>query len=384
MAVLLLAQVDLVLPPPPLAAQELPGPALHRKPRKKVLAILGAVIGAGATFAFLKAAKSNSSGCGTLCPVVGGAAIGAVAGFFIGREFDDVFAARFDRAAPLRIPNLEIQLEGDPLALAAQNSAIAVASTEGVEVFHTGDIVGPGEHRARGLRGITAIDIAPKSGWLSVGSPSGLYQFPPLRGPGSLVREGTVTATAASPTRIYFAVGDRIESAPYGADTTRGWPGITLAAPARTLGLDQTRGILWAATDRALLAFNVAGDSLAAMGTTPLDATPEHLALDRMHVAVAMGEAGVRLFDVGDPAMPRLIISYTKPRYSYDVSLDSARLFVAAGPEGLYVADLVGSNTRTLGLARTLGFASAVRSLDGYTYILDRRANVVRRIRSLF
>jgi hypothetical protein len=39
---------------------------------------------------------------------------------------------------------------------------------------------------------------------------------------------------------------------------------------------------------------------------------------------------------------------------------------------------------RTLGLARSLGFATAIESLGGYTYILDRRTNSVRRIESMF
>jgi hypothetical protein len=42
--------------------------------------------------------------------------------------------------------------------------------------------------------------------------------------------------------------------------------------------------------------------------------------------------------------------------------------------------DLGGETPRTIGLARSLGFASAIVSGDGHTFILDRRTNALRRI----
>jgi hypothetical protein len=46
--------------------------------------------------------------------------------------------------------------------------------------------------------------------------------------------------------------------------------------------------------------------------------------------------------------------------------------------------DLSGEVPRTNGLARALGFASAIVSGDGHTFILDRRANALRRIVSTY
>jgi hypothetical protein len=70
-------------------------------------------------------------------------------------------------------------------------------------------------------------------------------------------------------------------------------------------------------------------------------------------------------------------------RFAYDVSLAGTRMFVAAGPEGLYVLDVSGDMT-VVGLARDLGFAAAVASFGQFTYLLDRSTNSVRRIESEF
>ncbi len=68
----------------------------------------------------------------------------------------------------------------------------------------------------------------------------------------------------------------------------------------------------------------------------------------------------------------------------YDVSIDQGRVFAAAGPEGVYVLTLTSGKPVALGLARGLGFASALESRGGYTYILDQRTNSLHRIDSDF
>jgi hypothetical protein len=186
------------------------------------------------------------------------------------------------------------------------------------------------------------------------------------------------------PARVVFAIDQRIESAPYQTDSVGPWPGVGLGTPARALQLDSAGAVLWAATDAQLVGFTISGDSLTRAGEAPLDAPARGMAVASRRAAVALGEAGVRLFDVTDPGAPHLLWSWTRARFAYDVSLDGSRMFVAAGPEGVYVVDVSGAKPRTIGLARSLGFASAITSLGGYTYILDRRANALRRIRSDF
>jgi hypothetical protein len=97
-----------------------------------------------------------------------------------------------------------------------------------------------------------------------------------------------------------------------------------------------------------------------------------------------MGEAGVRLFDAADPTSPREIARWNVARFVYDVSFGGRRLYAASGIEGVYVLDAGGQQLVTEGLARELGFAVALASADGYTFVLDRTTDSVRRIPSDF
>jgi hypothetical protein len=57
---------------------------------------------------------------------------------------------------------------------------------------------------------------------------------------------------------------------------------------------------------------------------------------------------------------------------------------VASGVEGVYVLDTGGPGLKTEGLARELGFAIALVSGGGYTFVLDRTTNSLRRFASDF
>jgi hypothetical protein len=168
------------------------------------------------------------------------------------------------------------------------------------------------------------------------------------------------------------------------ADSARSWPGTTLSAPVRDVVLDESRALLWASTDRELVALRITGDSLVQIGSVPLSGIGLRVVIEKGIAAVAMGEKGVALIDVSDPLHLKSRGDWTTSRFAYDVSLDGTRLFVAAGPEGVYLVDVSGGTTRTIGLARALGFASALVSHDGHTFILDRRTNALRRIISTY
>jgi hypothetical protein len=169
-----------------------------------------------------------------------------------------------------------------------------------------------------------------------------------------------------------------------GADSAGEWPGTDLGGSVRALALDSVRAILWAATDDHLISLLVRGDSLVRLGDVPIDGGARRIAATGDRVAVAVGERGVRIFEASDPAHPHAWKTWTVARFAYDVSLEGDRMFVAAGPEGVYVADFHGKNLVTIGLARGLGFASAIVSRDGYTYLLDRRTNTLRRLGTTF
>ncbi len=366
----------------PLRAQDAPP---HHTSRTKIFTILGAVLGGVAGLAVSKGSQANGRhGClGAPCVFVGSILIGAGVGFAFGHESDRAYFSHFRGVAPLHPFSTNAALEGDPVALAADDTSIVVGGSEGVQVFNVTGSLEAALLRARGLNGITTVGLSP-NGWLAVGSPAGLYMFPPRAGPGALVRSGSVADVVSGPRHVYVAVNDRIEIAPLADDTTRDWPGVTVESPVHGLALDSARSLLWATTDRDLIAFRVGADSLIRVGAAPLDAVGLRIALCGDTIAVALGEHGVRVFDVSNPAAPRVIASWAIAHFAYDVAIDKQRLFVAAGPEGVYVVDMRGSPMHTIGLAREMGFATALASRRGYTYILDRRNVVLRRVLSDF
>lgn len=362
------------------------GEVPHRTPRSRSLAILGTLAGGLIGLGFSVASGKGTHGqcAGVNCAVVVGAVGGGLAGFFVGREYDKNYAMYYRGAAPLRPTSIDADLDGVPDVLAVSDSVIAVGGSAGVQVFRNDDALTTSTRRARGIRGLDVLAIAPGAGNLVVGSPAGLYLFPPREGRGTLIRAGEVGAATASSDHVYFGVNDRLEIAPLTTDSAHRWPGITLGAPVLDVALDSARHLLWGITDRELIAFRIVADSLSRVGDAPIEGGAHRLAILGNRAAVAIGEAGVLLFDIGTPDAPRSIAHWTTARFAYDVSLDGTRLFVAAGPEGVYVVDVSGSTPRTIGLARSLGFATALVSRGGRTYIVDRRENALRRIPSDF
>ncbi|HEX6809502.1 MAG TPA: hypothetical protein VF118_16060 [Gemmatimonadaceae bacterium] len=364
---------------PSLAAQTSEPSAAPRSSRTKIYTILGAILGGAIGLGIRHSSGGKSAGV-----VVGSTLVGAGIGFAFGHEADRTYNSRYRGVVPLHLQSVDAHLEGEPVALSADDSLIAVGGSSGVEMLPLSGAMEAGILRARGINSIMAVALAPTTGWLAVGSPAGLYMFPPDVGPGALVRPGDIGAIAGGQRQVYVAVNDRIEIAPLSDDTARAWPGLTMGSPVHALMLDPDHGLLWATTDRNLIALRTSSDSLVRIGEAPLDAVGLHLAQTGDTIAVALGERGVQLFDVTDPRAPRPVASWTTAHFAYDVSIDKQRLFVAAGPEGVYVVDLSTNPMRTLGLARELGFATALASRRGYTYILDRRGVVLRRVLSDF
>jgi len=376
-ALLVAGLVTIAAIAPPTRAQDSVYHEQKHTSRSTTLGVTGVLIGG---LAGLGIASSQSPPSYSIAVV--GAVIGGAVGVFLGKQYDELHAAQYHGVRPITVHTTDAELEGDPAALAAHDSVVAVGGSEGVQLFISASSLVPHGTRAEGLLGIATVDIAPQSMWLTIGASHGLYVFPPERGRGSLVREGSDAAVVSAPDRVFAASGDRVIELPVDADSVAPWPGLDLGAPVRALALDSAGPVLWAVTDKQLIALRPGRDSIVQLGAAPIDGAARRVAVARGRVAVAVGEKGVRVFDGSDPASPRATHVWTVARFAYDVSLEGERMFVAAGPEGVYLAEFHGKNLATVGLARGLGFASAIVSRDGYTYLLDRRTNHLRRILS--
>ncbi len=348
-----------------------------RIPRRMILAVVGALVG-GAGGAVLH--RDGSGTACEACTIGGGALIGGVAGLLIGREIDQAYALTYRGVPRLRIPFVEQPIDGDLLTLTARDTLLAVATSTGVTILSSTNGLLTRGRRANGIRGISALDLTSRTHALAVATPTGLYLYPPIRGAGVLLREGTIQAVSASDDHVFFSLGQRIEWAPLGSDSARAWPGLDLGTPIVDLAWDDRRRILWALGDTVIHALAWRGDSLVTSSRTRVDPGGRSLTVHGDRMAVALGNAGVVILDASNPAAPRTIARWSEARFVYDVALAGERLYAGAGPEGVFVVDASAAPPRTIGLAFDIGFAATLLSRDGYTYILDRRTSSVRRI----
>jgi hypothetical protein len=375
---LLLTPALLYITPFALVAQvEGTARAERRTPRRTTLAIVGAIVGGAAGALFQK--QGGGASC-RACYIGGGALAGGVTGLLIGRELDQMHALRYRGAPRMRIPFLEQPLDDDPIAITARDTLLAVATTTGVTILSSTDVLRARARRANGIRGISAIDLTSRTQTMAIATPTGLYLYPPIRGAGVLVREGTIQAASAADERVFFAIGPRLEWAPISADSAGPWPGVDLSTSIADLDWDARRKMLWALADTMLVALELERDTLRVVSRTRVDAGGRSLTTHGDRLAIALGSAGIALIDISEPAAPREVARWAGARFVYDVALTSDRLYAGAGPEGVFVIDALTVPLRTIGLAFDLGFAATLLARDGYTYILDRRTSSVRRI----
>ena len=359
----------------------------HRIARRYLFAAIGLTAGAAFAGAYLATDRPNTpvgSCYSPKCVATVALVTSTLVGYMVGREFDQLYALRYRGGVPLHPDVTSVSLLGEPSLLATRDSTVAVAGLGGVQLFTSAQSLRASGRRAVTLRGIEALDLAPRGDALAVGAATGFYLYPRRQGPGTLVREGRTSAVVTATERVYFASGTRIESAPVTADTTRSWPGLDIGRTVSFLVLDDSRALLWALADSVLLVLRPVGDSLELLGSHPLPAPGRRVSVLGTRVAVAMGEGGVVLLDAANPVALSERSRWTVGRYVYDVSLVPSRLYAAAGVEGVYVLGTEGDRLTTLGLARELGFAVALASRGGFTYVVDRATTSLRRIRSDF
>lgn len=367
-----------------LSAQEAPR---RRLPRRWIGAVIGAAVTSVATILY---AQSEHKGLGNCTSVrcVGTLSIlgGSGAGYLIGREFDQLYQQRYRHAPPMTLRGVALPLAVPPNDMATRDGVLAAAGEGGVEVIRAaGDVLEHGDVRARGLRGVITALPDVEGQRLLVGTTTGLYAYPLAAGlvAGSQLAAGEIAAVDVRGDRALLALGGALVEARLSADTF-----ATTAPPRRftsrvmDVAFDAERPIAWVLTESALLALAAPDSGLAdSVGAVSLPGAGRRLALRGNTIAVATGEAGVVTVDGTDPGSPRPLARWAGARFVYDVAFGPRGLYIAGGPEGLFAVALRHDSAMTaLGLARGLGFVSALDTDGGYLYILDRSGSMLRRV----
>ncbi|MHB1095033.1 MAG: hypothetical protein ACYC3F_02560 [Gemmatimonadaceae bacterium] len=374
-----------------VAAQQAPAPgapaeqkASRRIPRRVVMPlVMGAAAALAAGAYFLGTADDPVGSCtGPSCVLPFSVGIGGVVGYLMGREMDQAHALRYRRGTPVYAAGQQLTLPGEPQWLSIGARRGAAGGAGGVQLFTTDGAPKPLARRATGIRGVHAVEISATA--VTVAASTGLYEFAADSAVGARVRDGDIAAVATIGGRRVVGVGDRVELEPTRGAADSLWRARAAGAPVRAMTADARTGVLWVATDSALLAYIVAGDSLAQRSSARLRGGARAVRTDGTRVVVAAGERGLWLFDTDGGATARARFIWTGARFAYDALITHERLYVAGGGEGLFVLDARAARGTVLGLARQVGFAVALGEQGDYTYVLDRAAPAVHRIRSDF
>lgn len=358
-----------------------------RFPRKWLAAGIGMAI--GGTAALIYAASRNpdlrDTCSSSKCVATVSIAAGFISGFLIGREFDQLYNLRYRHAPPLTLRGQAMPLSVVPNDISSRGGAVAAAGEGGVEVVMAGPRLERGDVRARGLRGVIAALPDPLDNHLFVSTGHGLYGFA-LTGErlaGNLLVAGEVSAVAVRNGRAALVHDGTVKSARLEGDTL-----VAVSAPrsfqsrATDVAWDAERPVVWILTETALVAL-AAGDTALgdSLGALPLPGTGRRLVVRGTTIAVAASEGGILLVDATNPLAPRQTAAWSQARFAYDVALGPSAVYLAAGPEGLYVLDPNADGSLSpRGLARGLGFVAALDTDGDNLYLLDRTGGLLRRI----
>jgi hypothetical protein len=135
-------------------------------------------------------------------------------------------------------------------------------------------------------------------------------------------------------------------------------------------GLGRTGGTILAAcgTDGVLL-LDGTGRPLGRL-ETPGEA--RRLSVEGTRLAVALGKAGARLYDLSDAAAPRLLAHLDSPDGTHDAQWDGPLLFTAEGKAGFRVFEWTrGGKAEPRGAFPTAYMANRVRPLGGKLYLAE-------------
>jgi hypothetical protein len=352
--------------------------------RRWVIAAGGVVLGLGLTAIYSGGDYSRSVGwCSSVrCVGITTTAGGALIGYLIGRDQDEHYRARYRVAPPLTLSDRTRILRTRPTGLELGAGIVAVSGDDGVELVADQPHLDYLGHRARGLRDIQDVGLPADSARLLVGTSTGLYLFA-VSGDAAGLRalDGEVSAVAVRGERVAVTSGGMLRVGTVAGDSVR-WRSDTLALTGRVADARwQDDSTLWLLTDRQLISYRVPADSAATrLASVDVEGPARRLTIRDTLAAVAAGAAGAYLVRVTDPTLPRVLAHWSEPRFVYDAALWGDNIYVAAGPEGLYVLRPILGGLEAVGLARSVGFVAALAAGSDALYALDRTGGVLRRI----
>ena len=361
----------------------LPSPGLAQDAIKKNRRwLFGLAFGVGAAipaYSFTADEGFQSSCSSKGCAAIVAGIIGAGIGFLVGAELDARYSRRMEAGPNLRYTFRDIQLNLVPDRLADFPGGVAVAGLGGARiVFRDGTV----QQRAWGVRGIEDIAVLAEQDLLVLSTFSNLITFP-VRDSSA---QGQVVDERGGGSMEVFS--DRLAVA--GLDTLRllsfKGQGSELAVET-LLGVEQRDFV----TDMAFSEFGRIGWVLAESRLTSYTSNLEMIAVTELPAAgrkvrargsrlvVAAGTHGAFVLDVADPSAARVVLTYEGVRFAYAADIHGDLLYVAAGPEGVAVVDISGSEPRVVGVARHPRFATDVVVTEGgEIWILDRDGRSVQ------
>lgn len=363
---------------PSAAAQEGGG----RFPRKWLVAGIGALISGAVAGIYAANYERDVGGCSAAkCVVPVSVGVGGLLGFMIGSEMDKLYRLRYGHAPPMSLRGVELPLAVEPNDLALRDGMVFVTGTEAVEVIEAGPELARAGLKARGLRGIGPVAPDPVRNALLVGTAVGLYRFPlGSDDPGALALPGEISALSTDGGLLAVGLGpefrivrlaDSLEAA---ADPL---PEESRVVDLAWEGSDR----LWVLTEDRLAAYDVdTAGAAVPRGSFTFPAIARRLTLRDSLAVVAAGSGGVYALDIRDPASPVELTNWGGARFAYDAAVHADRVYVGAGPEGLYVLELGAEGFRALGLSRQVGFVAAVEAGPDAIYLLDRSGLMLRRV----
>ncbi|HSG80778.1 MAG TPA: hypothetical protein VLC48_00905 [Gemmatimonadota bacterium] len=370
---LLLALAILVAVPQPARGQE------YKGKRKFIYAVIGAVLVGVPTYISASDGEYDNFCSSKTCMGVVGASVGALIGFLIGNEIDAKHERRMAAGPSLDYQHRNVPLDLTPDRMVYFPGGAAVAGVGGARIVYRD---GRTLMRGSGVRGIEDIAVLPSLDLLVLSTYSNLLAFP-IEGDtaqGEVIDERGGGAMEAMDGLLAVAGLDslRLLRVRRGAVALATEPVAGIAHSEFVTDMTHSRfgQVTWLLIEDRLVAYNALFEKV---GELQLPVAGRAIRTDGSRLAIAAGSEGVFVFDVRDPALPRIVLEYKGVRFAYAADLEGDRMYVAAGPEGVAVVDISGSEPRVLGVAREVEFASDVLAAgDGEMWILDREGRRVQ------